>query len=295
MISRREFIAVLAAVCVSHRRANAADSARVSAAELLIATYNLRFASSETPNAWADRRPVVKALLDRYQPDLIGTQEGLYRQLQDIAADQPAYDWIGLGRDGGSRGEFMAIFYRRDRFEPLEYDHFWLSDMPEVIASSSWGNEVRRMVSWVRFRDRTTGHTFYFWNTHFDHEVQPAREKSAELIRQRIGRLPADVPLFLVGDFNAVAMQNRAYDILTKEAGLVDTWYAARERRNEDASSFTGFGPLRREGERIDWVLARGALDVRATELVTFRQGDQWPSDHLPVLAWVTLQQAPGP
>jgi endonuclease/exonuclease/phosphatase family metal-dependent hydrolase len=275
--------------------ASAADTVRASASELVIATYNLRFASSEAPNAWPDRRPVVKTLLDRYQPDLIGTQEGLFQQLKDIAADQPEYDWIGLGRDGGSHGEFMAMFYRRDRFEPLEYDHFWLSDTPEVIASSTWGNNVRRMVTWVRFRDRVTGREFYFWNTHLDHEVQVAREKAAELIRQRIGRLPADLPLFLAGDFNSIAVANRAYDILTKEAGLTDTWFAAKERRNEDANSFTGFGPLRREGERIDWILARGAIEVRATEVVTFRQGDQWPSDHLPVVAWVTLQQAPGP
>ncbi|MBS1145789.1 MAG: Endonuclease/exonuclease/phosphatase, partial [Proteobacteria bacterium] len=184
--------------------------------------------------------------------------------------------------------------YRRDRFEPLEYDHFWLSDTPEVIASSTWGNGVQRMVSWVRFRDRVTGRAFYFWNTHLDHEVQAAREKSAELIRQRIGRLPTDSPLFLVGDFNSIAAANRTYDILTKEAGLTDTWSAARERRNEDANSFTGFGPLRHEGERIDWILARGAMDVRATEVVTFRHGDQWPSDHLPVVAWITLQPAPG-
>ena len=294
MISQRFLLAILAAIVMLPAVANAADAARASASELVIATYNLRFAGSEAANAWPERRPVVKALLDRYQPDLIGTQEGLYHQLKDIAADQPAYDWIGLGRDGGSRGEFMAIFYRRDRFEPLEYDHFWLSDTPEVIASSTWGNGVQRMVSWVRFRDRVTGRAFYFWNTHLDHEVQTAREKSAELIRQRIGRLPTDSPLFLVGDFNSIAAANRTYDILTKEAGLTDTWSAARERRNEDANSFTGFGPLRREGERIDWILARGAMDVRATEVVTFRHGDQWPSDHLPVVAWITLQPAPG-
>jgi len=53
---------------------------------------------------------------------------------------------------------------------------------------------------------------------HLDHAVQFAREKkSAELIRQRIDALPADVPVFLVGDFNAVARQNRAYDILTSD------------------------------------------------------------------------------
>jgi endonuclease/exonuclease/phosphatase family metal-dependent hydrolase len=293
MISRRLFLGALATAPMLPPLSMAAGTVRAHAGELVIATYNLRFASSEAPNAWPDRRPVMKALLNRYQPDLIGTQEGLYSQLRDIAADQPAYDWIGVGRDGGSRGEFMAIFYRRDRFEPLEYDHFWLSDTPQVIASSTWGNNVRRMVTWARFRDRVTAREFYFWNTHLDHEVQVAREKAAELIRQRIGTLPHDLPLFLVGDFNAVATANRAYEILARESGLTDTWFAARERRNEDANSFTGFDPLRREHRRIDWILARGAMDIRATEAVTFRQGGQWPSDHLPIVAWITLQPAP--
>jgi endonuclease/exonuclease/phosphatase family metal-dependent hydrolase len=293
MISRRRFMAAVTAASLLRSVTSMADATGASAGELLIATYNLRYAGDEPPNAWPQRRPMLKTLLDLYRPDLIGTQEGLYPQIKDIAADQPAYDWIGLGRDGGSRGEFMAIFYRRDRFEPLEYDHFWLSDTPEVIGSSTWGNGVRRMVTWARFRDRTTGREFYFWNTHLDHEVQLAREKSAELIRQRIGVLPSGAPLFLVGDFNSVARENRAYEILTQEAGLTDTWYAARERRNEDANSFTGFGPLRREGRRIDWILARGAMDVRATEAVTFQQGGRWPSDHLPVMAWVTLRDLP--
>jgi hypothetical protein len=52
----------------------------------------------------------------------------------------PDYEWIGLGRDGGNHGEFMAVFYRVTRFEPLEFDHFWLSDAPNVVASSTWGS-----------------------------------------------------------------------------------------------------------------------------------------------------------
>jgi endonuclease/exonuclease/phosphatase family metal-dependent hydrolase len=231
----------------------------------------------------------VKTLLDRYRPDVIGTQEGLFGQLRDLAADQPGYDWIGLGRDGGSRGEFMAVFYRRERLEPLAFDHFWLSDTPQVIGSSSWGNAVRRMATTVRFRDRVTGREFEFWNTHLDHESQVAREKSADLLWRRIAALPADLPLFLVGDFNAVAKQNRAYDILVGEGRLADTWYAARERRNADANSVTGFGPLLHQGQRIDWILARSLTDVRAAEAITFRPDGQWPSDHLPVMAWVTL------
>lgn len=293
MNSRRQFLgrlAVASAAAGLFVTPTLAAPVKASADELLVMTYNLRYASNQKPNAWPDRRPIVKALLDEYAPDVMGTQEGVYHQLRDIAADQPAYDWIGTGRDGGSRGEFMAIFYRKERFEPLEFDHFWLSDTPEVIGSTTWGNTNRRMVTWVRFKDRQTGREFLFWNTHLDHQIQAAREKAAVLIRERLARAKAELPLFLVGDFNAYATQNPAYDLLVKEGGLTDTWFAAQERHNEDANSFNNFEPLRREGKRIDWILARGPVSTRTTEIVLFKQGEHWPSDHFPVGAWVTLK-----
>jgi endonuclease/exonuclease/phosphatase family metal-dependent hydrolase len=287
--SRRRFLAALATARLLSSPRLLAEPETGSADELCVMTYNLRYASATPPNDWPTRRPAMKALIHKYAPSLIGTQEGLYPQLKDIAADAPHYEWLGLGRDGGSRGEFMAIFFLRDRFEPLEYDHFWLSDTPEVIASSTWGNTNRRMVTWVRFLDRNTRREFYFWNTHLDHALQPAREKGAALIRQRLEKTKSDLPLLLVGDFNAVATQNRAYDLLVKEGGLADTWFGARERRNPDVNSFNGFEPLKRDGQRIDWILARGMFEVRAAEVVTFSENGQVPSDHFPVVAWLKL------
>ncbi|MGE3313133.1 MAG: endonuclease/exonuclease/phosphatase family protein [Limisphaerales bacterium] len=260
-------------------------------AELAVMTFNLRYASQNPPNAWPARRPVMKACLEKYAPDLIGTQEGVYAQLKDLASDLPDYTWIGLGRDGGSRGEFMAVFYRTDRFEPMEYDHFWLSDTPDVMGSSTWGHSNRRMVTWVRFKDRRDGSEFYFWNTHFDHQVQPAREKAADLIRSRIARIDTRLPFLLVGDFNATAGANKAYDILTADDFLRDTWKLAAERRNEEYNSFNGFETPGKDGRRIDWILLRGEADVRGTEIITFEQGGQFPSDHFPVMTWLTLKR----
>lgn len=261
-------------------------------AELTVMTFNLRYASATPPNAWPQRRPVMKACIESVHPDLFGTQEGLYPQLKDLAADLPAYAWIGTGRDGGSRGEFMAIFYRRDRFEPLEYDHFWLSDTPNVIGSSTWGNTNRRMVTWVRFRDRQSGMEFYFWDTHLDHAIQLAREKGATLIRERVDALKTKLPVLLVGDFNAVSGANKAYDLLVKDGGFKDTWHLAKERRNAEVNSFHNFNGPRPGGQRIDWILLRGDADVASTEIVTFEQGGQYPSDHFPVVARLTLHPA---
>lgn len=290
MLSRRQFVAgTLAATTLAPlANAQATQLPPKPAGALDLMTYNLRYASATGANAWPTRRPVMRNLLLTAKPDIFGTQEGLYPQLKAIASDLPAYDWIGLGREGGSRGEFMAVFFRRDRFEPLEFDHFWLSDTPDVIGSATWGNNVRRMLTWVHFEDRETGKRFHFWNTHFDHQVENARQKAAALVLERIRKVDAATPLVLLGDFNAESGRSRSYEILVKEGGLRDTWHDAAARSEADANSFNDFSPLRREGIRIDWILCRGAARIDHAAVVTTKAGDQWPSDHCPVTTRLT-------
>ena len=111
---------------------------RARGAALHVMSFNLRYASDSTPNSWAQRRPVMAELLGAELPTVLGSQEGLYAQLKDIARDLPGrYDWLGTGREGGSRGEFMAVHYDSRRLEPLDFDHFWLSDTPYLIGSNT--------------------------------------------------------------------------------------------------------------------------------------------------------------
>ncbi len=257
--------------------------------KLCVMTFNLRYASPNPPNAWPQRRPVMSRCIRDLAPDVIGTQEGLYGQLKDLAADLPDYAWIGLGRDGGSRGEFMAVFYRRERLEPVAFDHFWLSDTPEIVGSSTWGNSNRRMVTWVRFRERATGREFYFWNTHLDHQVELARQKGAALIAERVRKLETDLPVVLAGDFNSAAGQSKSYEILLKEGGFADTWPLARLRVNEKLNTVHGYNAPVEGGQRIDGILARGGVSVEKADIVTCSENGRRPSDHFPVAAWLTL------
>ncbi|OLF14638.1 endonuclease/exonuclease/phosphatase family protein [Actinophytocola xanthii] len=255
--------------------------------ELHVMSFNLRFASTSEPHSWKRRRPVVAELLGREQPTVLATQEGLYGQLKDVDSDLPeAYEWIGVGRGGGSRDEFMAVFYDTRRLEPLEFDHFWLSDTPEVIGSKSWGNGIVRMVTWVRFADRRTGVEFVVFNTHLDQSEYPQR-RAAALIRDRIATFSLGVPVVLAGDFNAPAERSATYDLLS--AGMADTWRTAAERRTPVHSTWHGYRPLRPDGDRIDWILTRGRVSVRAAAINTFSAGGEFPSDHLPVQALVTI------
>ncbi|MER5993286.1 endonuclease/exonuclease/phosphatase family protein [Streptomyces viridosporus] len=258
---------------------------------LEVMSFNLRFASAAEPHSWAVRRPVMRDLLRRERPHVIGTQEGLYPQLRDIEADLgPAYDWIGTGREGGSRDEFTAVLYDTRRLVPLEYDHFWLSDTPDVIASNTWGNAFVRMATRVRFRDlRAGGREFHVLNTHLDNASQYARERAAALIADRVGGLGRCVPVVVTGDFNVAAHENPVYDTLLG-AGLVDTWEAAAER-GEPYGTFHGYRPPVPGGPRIDWILVTPGVTVHRASVNTFAPAGRFPSDHLPVQAALT----PGP
>jgi endonuclease/exonuclease/phosphatase family metal-dependent hydrolase len=141
----------------------------------------------------------------------------------------------------------------------------------------------------VRFRERQTGREFFFWNTHLDHEVEMARQNAAALIMERTQQLKTDLPVLLVGDFNAAAGNSKAYEILVNKDGFADTWLLARTRVNEKYNTFHGFNAPVASAVRIDWILARGAVTVDKTEIITCSAKGQSPSDHFPVAAWLHL------
>ncbi|WP_406418184.1 endonuclease/exonuclease/phosphatase family protein [Streptomyces sp. NBC_01614] len=288
--------AVLAAAVTAPLSSTALPTTSASAGErpparrhLQVMSFNLRFASTTEPNSWTVRRPVMRELLRHEAPHVLGTQEGIFSQLLDIDSDLgPRYDWVGTGRLHGSRDESMAIFYDSHRLRPTEYDHFWLSETPDVIGSNTWGAAFARMVTWVRFRDLTDGgREFYVLNTHFDHVSPYARERSAALIAERIAGFDRSLPVVVTGDFNVAAHKNTVYDTLLG-AGLVDTWDTASERSALYAT-FHGFKPLTPNGDRIDWVLTTPGVTAHRATINTFADDGQFPSDHLPVQASLTL------
>lgn len=269
---------------------SSSSGSSVGPTELHVMTFNLRYASNKPPNAWPERRPVMKRLLLRERPDVIGTQEGLYLQLRDIESDLPAYyDSIGEGRRGGRRGEAMQVFYDSRRLNPLEFSHYWLSDTPDVVGSKTWAGCCPRMVTWIRFLDGTTGQQFYVVNTHLEAFSAETRAKSADLILERMQRLNPALPVLMTGDFNEAAKNGATvYDKLVTDGPFVDTWKTA-ETRGPLYATFHGYRPLTPNGTRIDWILSSPGVRTRTSVINTYPERGQFPSDHLPVQAVVEL------
>src|SRR5690606_14335018 len=66
------------------------------AQDLKVATYNIRYASSnDIGNLWQDRAPYVAALVRFHDFDVFGTQEGLPEQLTDLEGMLPTYSRYG--------------------------------------------------------------------------------------------------------------------------------------------------------------------------------------------------------
>lgn len=250
---------------------------------LRVMTYNIRYADDTPPHTWNERKSLIKELILSESPDLIGTQECLFRQVRDLKTMLSDYDWIGLGREGGSRGEYMAVFFKKDRLEVLEYDHFWLSDTPSQIGSCTWGNICPRMVTWVRFLDRKTNQQFYHFNTHLDHDFLLARVGGAKLIVQKALEIDPSIPIVLTGDFNAVE-NSEPYQVIVDEGPFSDSWYMAEQRYNEELGTFNDFCDLAGGRERIDWILVRGNIGVRSLTILGNCPDGRFPSDHFPII-----------
>ncbi len=249
-----------------------------------VMTYNLRSASGRGPHSWAERRPLVAALLDRERPTVLCTQEGRFRQLLELKSDLDGYDWVHLGRRGGSRSESTAVYWDARRLSPLEYDHLWLSRRPYLIGSRSWGNRTVRMLTWVRFVDLRTGRTFYVVDNHLDHRSERSRRKGAKLNLGVIGGFGD--PVIVAGDFNR-SEGSRVHRIFT-DAGLSDAWNTADERLTPAWGTFNHWRPDPVAGTgRIDWILVGPRVKAYRAAVNTYSKDGRVPSDHWPVQALV--------
>ena len=255
---------------------------------LTVMSFNIRYGTAKDgEHDWTARRHMLFDVLREQDADLIGLQEALDFQIDEIIAAAPSYAVVGVGRDDGrAKGEFTAILYRKNRLRVAEAGTFWFSDTPEVPGSRSWGNTITRICTWARFVDRD-GRGFFLYNVHLDHQSQPSRERSTGLLRERIdSRSVLSEPVVVTGDFNA-GEDNPA--LATLVGPFVDTFRVVHPDE-QTVGTFTGFNFGRITGDTIDYVLVQPGTEVMRAEIVRFSRNERYPSDHFPVVARVRLR-----
>ena len=254
---------------------------------LTVMSFNIRYGTaSDGDNHWLKRREQLFALLREQQADVIGLQEALYGQIEEILQAVPGYDYVGVGRSDGRRaGEYAAILYRTARLRPRRSDTFWFSDTPGVVKSTSWGNQIERICTWAYFEDRE-GPAFYLYNVHLDHQSQPSRERSAALLLERIRTRDPRAPAVVTGDFNAGEDNPAA---VAMRASFLDSFRVLHPDARE-AGTFNGFTFGQTSGDKIDFVFVEPGTDVVEAAIVRTSRDGRYPSDHFPVTARIRLR-----
>ncbi len=261
----------------------------INAQKIIVGTFNIRYANTrDTGNLWADRAPIVSNLIRFHEFDILGVQEGLINQLNDISEALPEYARYGKGRDDGKEaGEHSAIYYKKDRFTLLKSGDFWLSETPDQPGKGWDATCCNRICSWVYLQDKVTKKRFYTFNVHFDHQGVVARKESSKLILAKIQEIAGQSPALLTGDFNG-GRESEWYQTLATSPLLTDA-YTQVKFPYANNSSMNGFRTPR-SNTVIDHIFVTKQFATSKWGILTDTYFGKYPSDHFPVLAVVELK-----
>ena len=262
--------------------------------ELTVMTFNVRFDNpADGENRWEARIPIVRTYMEEAAPDIVGMQEVLVNQIEDLLDIMPGYAYVGTGRDDGrTGGEYSPIYYREDRFNLRDHGQFWLSETPEVPGSRSWDAAITRIVTWAALEDRQSGKTIYAFNTHFDHRGVQARLNSIELMAERITEIAGDKPVITVGDFN-IRKESDDYKFMVStfadRNGLTNAELISEAPVTGAESTFNGFR-TDIEPRVIDFIFVDGNFSVSSYRVDEVMENGIFISDHWPVVAEVSYR-----
>ncbi len=253
--------------------------------EITWGTFNIRYDNpADSLNNWQYRKDNVAEFIKKQGIDIVGMQEVLYNQLEDLKSRLPEYAEVGVGReDGKTKGEYAPLFYKKDRFEVLDSNTFWLSQYPDSVGFIGWDGACTRIATWAKLKDKKNGKVFMAVNTHFDHVGTEARRKSALLIIEKIKEIVGDQPAVLTGDFN-VSEQSEAYETITTNEFVLKDAYKEAAQREGVSYTFHDFGRIPADScEKIDFIFVTPQIKVQDSYIPQeAKQAGDFLSDHNP-------------
>ena len=278
-----------------------------AAGDFTLATFNVRCPADKGELAWYRRMPRVAQVVRDQDFDVFGVQEATPSEIEILDAELPGFAHVGCGRNEDRLGESMLIFYRKSRFACLTNETFWLSETPDKPGSIYKGAGCPRTCTWALLKDRMTGKSFRYFNTHLDHISSKARWDGMQVLLNR-GVRPAKArgeTVFLTGDLNEtldeadepatifslkgaeLAERAKENPIALVSTELEDAYGKSDTPHTGTHKTFHGF-----KGEprcRIDYIFVSPDVKVRSHATLNDRPDGQFASDHYPVAATVRL------
>ena len=259
-------------------------------AKVDVMSFNIRLDHvADSLNNWKYRKDAAAQMIIYYAPDVVGMQEVLKNQLDDLKNRLPQYTGLGVGRaDGKEKGEYCSLFYKTDRFDLMKSGNFGLSETPDSIGIKGWDAACERIVTWAVLKDKVSGKELAAFNTHFDHIGKVARRESAVLLLAKIREIASDLPVVITGDFNGT-VDSDPISVLT-EGGMQNT-YSASDIVYGPTWSFHDFGRIPvEERQLIDFIFVNGQVVANKFRVIADKPDNGYLSDHAPIQANLTIR-----
>lgn len=256
-------------------------------------SFNIRM---DTPvdslNSWQYRKDVAAQIIKMENADIVGTQEVVTNQLNDLKTRLPDYNAIGVGRqDGKEKGEHCAIFYKKDRFNVIDSGNFWLSETPLAAGVKGWDAACERITTWGILEDIESKRKVFVINTHLDHMGKIARQEGVTQLLHWADSLSNGLPIILTGDFNATPDSDVIKHVLdtSNPKALVHTKDIA-ETKDGLSGTFHNFGkiPIDKR-DFIDYIFVSSKTKVKHHSVLPEMLNDIFISDHAVVTAQIQI------
>ena len=253
-----------------------------------IVTFNLRYDNDhDGENRWQFRKGLVLDRLEAERPDVVGFQEVLPHMADFLKNHLNGYECVGCGRDADFGGESNTIAFRRDRFELMRLETFWLSETPSLPGSRFAKQSIcPRICTHIILRPLGSAALFHVYNTHLDHASSEARVLGAKAVMRHINgeldRCPA--PLILTGDMNDDP-ESAPIAVFTG-----DSLHPLRCETPDFPASFHDFGAAPEEPQ-IDYIFSIGFRAVQPPVAWSEKPYGKYLSDHNALCAFLEMTE----
>lgn len=245
-----------------------------------VGSYNIRRDEKELLKKykWNNRKKDVSSLILDFKPDIIGFQEALFNQVNDLQSMLGSnYAWFGRGREevekGGvvvnpNAGEFAPLFYNKNNFALMERGTllnptlmeggtFWLNPT-KAVGQKGWGAANTRICTWGKFKSKKSGIILWVYNVHLDHKSKEAQKEGTRLVVEEILRRNGrNVPVILMGDFNNEIKKDSpsGKTIFNPQYRMYDTRQLAQLKIGVEGTAFAG--PFKDKTKLGSWLGVR--------------------------------------
>ena len=273
------------------------SSAPMKELSLSVLTYNVYFDLSETKRNSDD----VIVSIKQKSPDVFGLNESGKDWINKFNADRDissVYACVeGKAAEKASDALYNPIFYRKDKFELVEWGTKWLSATPDKISMFGEAKHYK-IFTYAILKNKETGVEFMYINVHLDGSndgsaqaaLEDVRKKQADVVKN-FAESYSYLPIVMGGDFNEAPSSAVIRGIINSTRFKYGMTVAKTKVDIGTTKKVNSKFELLEKGSVIDYLFMTGdSITVNKYEQVDNIINDQYPSDHLPVYAEIGIR-----